>query len=57
MNRLNLFLIAVLFGLLALLLAPGFVFSVLLTAVVLVVGVRWFARAATPRHRNRGVWR
>ncbi|MBF6236643.1 hypothetical protein IU474_06065 [Nocardia otitidiscaviarum] len=57
MNRLNLFLIAVLFGLLSLLLAPGFVFSVLFTAVVLVVGVRWFARVANPRHRNRGVWR
>ncbi|WP_306364627.1 hypothetical protein [Nocardia sp. CC227C] len=57
MNRLNLFLLALLFVLLALLIAPGFVFGVLLPAVVVVVGVRWFVRTATPRHRNRGVWR
>ncbi|WP_306364369.1 hypothetical protein [Nocardia sp. CC227C] len=57
MNRLTLFLVTTLFALFSLLIAPVFVLSVLITAVVFAVGVRWFARAAFPARRDRGMWR
>ncbi|MBL1079480.1 hypothetical protein JK358_34250 [Nocardia sp. 2] len=55
MNRLTFVLFMLVAGLFAVIIAPGFVFSVVITAVVTVLLIRWFARAATrPR---RGVWR
>ncbi|MFE3725913.1 hypothetical protein [Nocardia sp. NPDC059154] len=56
MNRLTSLPFVLVAVLVAVYAAPGFVFSVLASAFLIVFGVRWFIRASS-RPRSRGMWR
>ncbi|MFE3057115.1 hypothetical protein [Nocardia sp. NPDC059239] len=56
MNRLTLFPFVFVGIVIAFYAAPGFVFSVIVSAFLIVFGVRWFVRSASAS-RRRGVWR
>ncbi|MGW4117093.1 hypothetical protein [Nocardia sp. NPDC004711] len=56
MSRLTLLPFVLVSAVVAFYVAPGFVFSVMVSAFLIVFGVRWFVRAAS-RPRQRGMWR
>ncbi|MFE3254268.1 hypothetical protein ACFXPS_05615 [Nocardia sp. NPDC059091] len=56
MNRLTLLPFILVGLMIAVYVAPGFVFSIFLSTFLVVFGVRWFLRAAG-RPGRRGVWR